>query len=59
MIYFISVMFAGYEMPKCNIAKTVHNKWLQQFGKKMTCLYETIVDDFSVHSRILKFNDRG
>ena len=29
----------------CNLAETVHNKWLQQSGNKMTCLYETIVDD--------------
>ena len=33
------------EMPTCNLAETVHNKWLQQSGNKMTCLYETTVDD--------------
>ena len=33
------------EMPTYNLAETVHNKWLQQSDKKMTCLYETIVDD--------------
>ena len=33
------------EMPTCNLAGTVHNKWLQQFGNKMTCLYEATVDD--------------
>jgi hypothetical protein len=32
-------------MPTCNLADTVHNKCLQQFGNKMTCLYEAIVDD--------------
>ena len=33
------------EMPTCNLTETVHNKWLQQFGNKMTCLYEATVDD--------------
>ena len=33
------------EMPTCNLAETVHNKWLQQSGNKMTCLYEATVDD--------------
>lgn len=32
-------------MPLCNLAETVHNKWLQQSGNKMTCLYKAIVDD--------------
>ena len=33
------------EMPTCNLAEIIHNKWLQQFGNNMTCLYETTVDD--------------
>ena len=33
------------EMPMYNLAEPVHNKWLQQFGNKMTCLYEATVDD--------------
>ena len=33
------------DMPFCNLAKTVHNRWLQQFGNTMTCLYEATVDD--------------
>ena len=33
------------DMPSCNLAETVHNRWLQQSGNQMTCLYEAIVDD--------------
>jgi hypothetical protein len=33
------------EMPTCNLAETMHNKWLQQSGNKMTCLYQATVDD--------------
>src|ERR1700737_618984 len=33
------------KMPTCNLVKTVHNKWLQQFGNKITCLYKATVDD--------------
>ena len=29
----------------CNLAETVHNKWLQQSGTKMTCLYEATLDN--------------
>ena len=36
-------------MPTCNLAETTHNKWLQQFVKKMICLYEATVDD-SLHT---------
>ena len=32
-------------MSTCNLVETVHNKWLQQFGNKMTCLYKATVDD--------------
>jgi hypothetical protein len=32
-------------MPTCNVAETMHNKWLQQSGYKMICLYEATVDD--------------
>ena len=33
------------EMPTCNLAENIYNKWLQQSGNKMICLYETTVDD--------------
>ena len=33
------------EMPTCNLVETVDNKWIQQSGNKMTCLYETTVDN--------------
>ena len=33
------------DMPSCNLAETVHNKWLQQLGNQMTCLYKATVDD--------------
>ena len=33
------------EMPTCNLAETIHNKWLQQSGNKMTFLYEATVDN--------------
>ena len=39
------------EMPTCNLIEAVHNKWLQQFGNKViclykvTCLYKAMVDD--------------
>ena len=32
-------------MPTCNLAKTMHNKWLQQSANKMTYLYEATMDD--------------
>jgi len=34
------------EMPSCNLAKTVHNKWLQQSGNRGNDLYTATVDDF-------------
>ena len=34
------IMNKRAEMPTCNLAKTVHNKWLQKSGNKMMCLYE-------------------
>jgi hypothetical protein len=37
--------YVGSQMPTCNLAETMHNKWLHQSGYKMTCLYEAIVDD--------------
>ena len=40
------------KMPTCNLAETVHNKWLQQFWHKMTCLYEATLDDM-VHAFML------
>ena len=33
------------EMPSCNLAETVHNKWLQQSGKRGNDLYVATVDD--------------
>jgi hypothetical protein len=33
------------EMPSCNLAETVHNKWLQMSGKRGTCLYVATTDD--------------
>ena len=33
-------------MPSCNFAKTVHNKWLQQFGNCGNDLYVATIDDF-------------
>ena len=34
------------EMPSCNLAKTVHNKWLQAFENKGGDLYIAVVDDY-------------
>jgi hypothetical protein len=34
------------EMPSCNLAETVHNKWLQQSGKRGNDLYVATVDDY-------------
>ena len=33
------------KISSCNLAKTVHNKWLQGSNNKMICLYEAIVDN--------------
>ena len=33
------------EMPSCNLAETVHNKWLQQSGNRGNDLYVATVDD--------------
>jgi len=33
-------------MPSCNLAETVHNKWLQESGNCGSDLYIAIVDDF-------------
>ena len=33
------------KMPTNNLVETVHNKWLQQSGNKVTCLYKATVDD--------------
>ena len=33
------------EMPSCNLAETVHNKWLQQSGNHGNDLYVATVDD--------------
>jgi len=34
------------EMSSCNLAETVHNKWLQESGNHESYLYIAIVDDF-------------
>ena len=34
------------EMPSCNLAETVHNKWLQASGNKGGDLYVAAVDDY-------------
>ncbi len=34
------------EMPSCNLAETIHNKWLQQSGNKGNDLYVATVDDY-------------
>ena len=34
------------EMPSCNLAETIHNKWLQASGNKGGDLYVATVDDF-------------
>ena len=33
-------------MPSCNLAKTVHNKWLQASANKGNDLYMVAVDDY-------------
>ena len=33
------------EMPSCNLAETIHNKWLQQLGNRENDLYVATVDD--------------
>ena len=44
----ICVMIAWYNygrtwrMPTCSLLKIMHDKWLQQSGNKMTCMYEAI-----------------
>ena len=34
------------EMPSCNLAETIHNKWLQQSNNRRNDLYVATVDDF-------------
>ena len=33
------------DLPSCNLFKTVHNKWLQMFGKQGNSLFDTTCDD--------------
>ena len=41
----------------CNLAETMHNKWLHHSCKKMTCLYEATVDDMIwAFMQITKYN---
>jgi hypothetical protein len=35
------------EMPSCNLAESVHNKWLQQSGKGCNDLFVAAVDDMT------------
>ena len=34
------------KMPFCNLAKTVHNKWLQAFSNKGADFYVDVVNDY-------------
>jgi hypothetical protein len=34
------------QMPNCNLAESIHNKWLQTFGNKGGNLYVATVDDY-------------
>ena len=34
------------EMPSCNLAESIHNKWLQASGNKGGNLYVAMVDDY-------------
>ena len=34
------------QMPNCNLAESIHNKWLQASGNKGGDLYVAIVDDY-------------
>ena len=34
------------EMPSCNLAETIHNRWLQQSGNRGNDLYDATVDDY-------------
>ena len=33
-------------MPSCNLAETIHNRWLQQSGNRGNDLYDATVDDY-------------
>lgn len=33
------------QIPNCNIAESIYNKWLQAFGHKVGNLYVAVVDD--------------
>jgi hypothetical protein len=33
-------------MSACNLFKTIHNIWLQQLGKRVTCLFATTSNDY-------------
>ena len=46
------------KMPTCNLVKTVHNKWFQQSGNKMTCLYEVTMNDL-IHAFLQIANYRS
>jgi hypothetical protein len=33
-------------MPTCNLFETIHNIWLQQFGKSVRCFFIMTYDDY-------------
>jgi hypothetical protein len=54
------------EMPSCNLAESIHNKWKQQSGDCGNDLYVATVDDFvrafmqcSAYSQFLKGKNLG
>jgi hypothetical protein len=54
------------EMPSCNLAESIHNKWKHQSGDRGNDLYVATVDDFvrafmqcSAYSQILKGDNPG
>ena len=34
-------------MPTCNLSETVHNKWQQTSGGKISDLYQATLDDYA------------
>ena len=40
------IEFELAEMPSCNLAKSMHHKWNQQFGNQGSDLYIATIDDF-------------
>lgn len=46
------------EIPIYNLAETMHNKWLQQFDNKMTCMYKATMDNL-IKAFMHSANTRG